>query len=69
MGNVKDFGSVWKALVVIGSIVAAAFAVDTRYVTSNAFMEFKEGTITSLIARLDRIESKLDAVIASEKKR
>lgn len=68
MENVKDFGNVWRALVIVGSIVAAAFAVDARYVTDTVFSEFKEGTVTSLIARLDRIESKLDAVIAENKK-
>lgn len=68
MANVKGFGHVWKALVVVGSVVAAAFAVDTRYVTQIIFDEFKEGTIASISARLDRIESKLDAVIAENRK-
>ncbi len=59
----------WKGLFVVGTIVAAVWAVDARYVTDTVFSEFKEGTVASLIARLDRIESKLDAVIAAEQKK
>lgn len=66
MENDKNFSGVWKALIVVGTIVGAAFAVDSRYVTGAAFDAFKEGTITALISRLDRIESKLDSVIAAK---
>lgn len=60
--------TVWKVLTVIGTIVAAACAVDARYVTNTVFGEFKEGTIASINARLDRIESKLDAALAAKKR-
>jgi hypothetical protein len=63
-----NFNSFWKALFIVGSIVTAAFAVDTRYVTDSVFTEFKEGTIASISARLDRIESKLDALLADKQR-
>lgn len=68
MESVKEFGIVWKVMFIIASVVAAAWAVDNRYVTDAAFTAFKEGTITALISRLDRIESKLDTVISERKK-
>lgn len=68
MENDKHIGAVWKALLMVGTIAAAVFAVDARYVTDTVFTEFKEGTVASLISRLDRIESKLDAVIAGQEK-
>lgn len=68
MENVKDFSNIWRALVIVGSIAAAVYAVDNRYVTDAAFSAFKEGTITALISRLDRIESKLDSVIAEQRR-
>lgn len=67
MENTKEFHNVWKALLIVGSIVAAVFAVDARYVTDSVFTEFKEGTVASISARLDRIESKLDAILAKQK--
>lgn len=66
--NIKDFTSVWKALLVIATIVAAVFAVDTRYVSDTVFIEFKEGTVASISGRLDRIETKLDALLAEKRK-
>lgn len=68
MENDKHFHLVWKALLIVGSIVAAVFAVDARYVTDTVFTEFKEGTVASISARLDRIESKLDALLAEQRK-
>ena len=67
MESVKEFNAVWKALLIVGTIAAAVFAADNRYVTSTQFTEFKDGGIAALIARLDRIESKLDAAIAEKK--
>lgn len=64
----KNFHAVWKSLIVVGTIVAAAWAVDARYVTDEVFTTFKESTIASISARLDRIESKLDAVLAENRK-
>lgn len=69
METIKDFSNIWRSLVIVGSIVAAAYAVDSRYVSETVFTEFKEGTVRALIARLDRIESKLDAVINEEQKK
>ena len=66
MENDKHFSNVWRALFIVGSIAAAVYAVDNRYVTDVAFSAFKDGTISALIARLDRIESKLDSVIAEQ---
>ena len=68
MESIKEFGAVWRALLMVGTIVAAVFAVDARYVTDAVFTEFREGTISALTTRLDRIESKLDAAISEKKK-
>ena len=66
MESVKEMNAVWKALFMVGTIAAAVFAADNRYVTSTVFTEFKDGSIGALIARLDRIEAKLDAAIAKQ---
>lgn len=50
----------WKIAGVIGSVVAAAFAVDNRYVTEKVFDTFKEGTIGAIFERLDKIDAKAD---------
>ena len=68
MENDKSFSAVWKALLIVGGIVTAAWAVDSRYVAETVFSEFKEGTVASISARLDRIESKLDAILAEKRR-
>lgn len=68
MENDKHFNSVWKALFIVGTIVGTVFAVDARYVTDSIFEEFKEGTVASISARLDRIESKLDVLLSEKRK-
>lgn len=68
MESIKDISVIWKALFLVGSIVTAAWAVDARYVTETVFEEFKEGNVASISARLDRIESKLDALLAEKRK-
>lgn len=51
---------VWKTLFLVGSIVAAGWAVDGRYVTGTVFTAFKEGTIAAIFERLDKIDAKAD---------
>ena len=51
---------VWKTLFLVGSVVAAGWAVDGRYVTSAVFATFKEGTIAAIFERLDKIDAKAD---------
>lgn len=66
--------TVWKTLVLVSSIVAGAWAVDSRYVTEEVFATFKEGTIAALFNRIDsidakqeRIEDKLDRLLEHRK--
>lgn len=50
----------------IGIIVAILFSLmsfASSYVSKDAFIEFKEGTISAIMTRLERIESKQDQVI------
>lgn len=68
MESIKEASAVWKALFMVGTIAGAVYAVDARYVTDSVFSEFKDGSVAALIARLDRIELKLDAVIADKQK-
>lgn len=67
MKSGKHLGAVWKALLMVAGIVTAVWAVDARYVRDTVFDEFKEGTVSSIMSRLDRIEGKLDDLI--QKKR
>lgn len=53
---------VWKTVAVVGSIVAGAWAVDSRYVTNEVFATFKEGTIAAIFDRLDKLDSKADRI-------
>lgn len=66
--------TVWKTLVLVSSIVAGAWAVDSRYVTEDVFRTFKEGTIAALFSRInsidakqERIEDKLDRLLEHRK--
>jgi hypothetical protein len=53
---------VWKTLFLIGSVVAAGWAVDGRYVSNTVFATFKEGTIAAIFERLDKLDSKADRI-------
>ncbi len=53
---------VWKTLFLIGSIVAAGWAVDSRYVQVGVFSTFKEGTIAAIFERLDKLDAKADRI-------
>jgi len=60
-GNLRD--TVGKAILIIGSLIGTAFAIDNRYVTEKVFDQFKDGAIVTLTSRLDRIENKLDRLL------
>ena len=50
----------------IGIIVAILFSLmsfASSYVTKDTFKEFKTGTISAIIARLEKIEDKQDKVL------
>lgn len=52
----RSYKYVWGALVIVGSIVAAAWAVSDRFVNR---LEYT-GSMVVIEKRLDRIEGKID---------
>lgn len=56
-------GVVLSVLVSVATLVGTLIVLGNQFVTQAAFSEFKEGTIAAVIARLDRIEGKLDQIM------
>lgn len=52
-----------RTIAFIIAIVISIMSLASSYVSKDAFLEFKEGTITAIMARLDRIERKQDTLI------
>lgn len=48
---------------IIVAIVLSMFGLASSYVSKDAFREFKEGTISAITARLERIEAKQDKAL------
>ena len=52
-----------RTIGIVVAIMATVIGLASSYVTKDTFHEFKEGTVYTIIARLERIERKQDKVL------
>lgn len=61
-------GHTIQAIVLLGGLLGMYITVSSQFVRADTFSEFKEGTVQEILKRLDKIDSKLDKIIAERGK-
>ena len=64
----KMVGPLLQTLALVMGLLGTYITISSQFVRAETFQEFKEGTVREIMKRLDRIDSKLDKLIAERSK-